>query len=224
MKGTSLLARTAGHIVLAFAAMCGLLFVPAGTWRYWEGWACIAMLFVPMFAVTGYMLKRQRQLLEKRLLLHEERRTQVLIQAINLLIFVAMLIIAGLDHRADWSHPPPWAVVLANLLMLAGYLLCLRVMLYNPYASRVIELQRDQQLIDSGPYAVVRHPLYAAALVMSLFIPLALGSYRAFLPLLFLPGMLALRILDEEKLLRDGLPGYREYMARVKYRLIPGVW
>ena len=153
-----------------------------------------------------------------------EKEKQKFIQLFNTFLFVAAMVIAGLDHRFNWSQVPLWLVILSDLIMLIGYILFIKTMIHNEYASRVIEIQKGQRLIDTGTYAIVRHPMYAAGILMYMFIPIALGSYWAMIPQLLIPAMLIFRLLDEEKALIAGLKGYKRYMKRVKYRLLPGIW
>ena len=204
--------------------VAAFVFIPAGTINYWQGWLFLLTLFIPMFCVMFYMIKFQRKLLEKRLLVKEKREEQTFIQIINTFIFMAAMIIAGLDHRFGWTNVPVRVVIAADIAMLAGYVFFIRIMLYNEYASRIIEVQKGQKVIDTGPYAVIRHPMYAAGILMYLFIPMVLGSFWGMIPLLFIPIMLIFRLLDEEKALIKGLKGYKRYMRKVRYRLVPWVW
>ena len=204
--------------------MGAMIFVPAWTLDFWEGWVFLFALFIPMFFVFVYMVRHERRLLEKRLNVKEKREEQKFIQLFNTFLFVASMIIAGLDHRYGWSHVPFWLVIASDMMMLTGYCFFIKTMLHNEYASRVIEVQKGQKIIDTGPYAVVRHPMYAAGILMYMFIPIALGSFWAMIPLLLLPVMLIFRLLDEEKALIKGLKGYKRYMKKVKYRLIPWIW
>jgi len=200
------------------------IFIPAGTLDYWQGWLFLATLFIPMLCVMFYMLKYERGLLEKRINPKEKRTEQAWIQIVNTILVIAMAVIAGLDHRLGWSRMPVWAVIASAVLMLAGYITFIKIMLYNEYASRTIEIQKGQKLVSSGPYAVIRHPMYAAGIFLYIFVPLVLGSLWALIPMLFLPFTLMLRIIDEEKALIKGLKGYKQYMKIVKYRLMPWVW
>lgn len=210
--------------VLGAVILGALFFVPAGTWRYWQAWAWLGTLFVPMSLVLVYLARRDPALLERRLKAREsahEQRVAVVLAGVAL---VASLLVASLDRRFGWSHVPVPVVVAALVLVLLSYGLFFLVMRENSYASRVIEVAEGQQVISTGPYAVVRHPMYVAANLMYLVTPLALGSWWALIPaVLVLPGMI-LRILDEERQLRAQLPGYAEYCTRVRWRLVPGIW
>lgn len=224
MKKLSLELRVLGIYVLSIIAISAIVFMPAWTLDYWQGWLFLAVFFIPMLLVGLYMLKFERSLLEKRINAREKRKPQKLIQSVNTLIFIIAVVIPGFDHRFGWSHVPVWLVLASDAMMLVGYVLFIRIMLYNEYAFRTIEIQNGQKLISTGPYAVVRHPMYAAGLLMYMFIPLALGSLWAYIPLAFLPAMLAFRLLDEEKALIKDLEGYKQYTKKVKYRLVPRVW
>jgi len=201
-----------------------MFFLPAGTFRYWQAWAFIAILFIPMLSVLVYFLRKDPELLERRMRTREKERKQKTIIALGLPVFVVLLLIPGFDRRFGWSGVPPFVVVVADLVILAGYGLFVLVMRENRYASRVIEVEEGQKVISTGPYAVVRHPLYLAGMIIYSFSPLALGSYWALLPALLLIPIYVVRILNEEKDLAENLPGYREYLQRVKFRLIPGIW
>jgi protein-S-isoprenylcysteine O-methyltransferase Ste14 len=224
MKKLSLELRLLLIYVLSVIAISAVVITPAWTMVYWQGWLFLAFLFIPILLVGLYMLKFKRSLLEKRINAREKRKPQKLIQSVNTLLFIIAMVIPGFDHRFGWSHIPAWLVLASDVMMLSGYVLFIRTMLYNEYASRTIEIQKDQKLISTGPYAVVRHPMYAAGLLMYIFMPLALGSVWAYIPLAFFPLMLAFRLLDEEKALIKDLEGYKQYMKKVKYRLVPWVW
>jgi protein-S-isoprenylcysteine O-methyltransferase Ste14 len=224
MKSSKLGLRVLRIVIPSIFIVGAMVFIPAGTLDFWEGWVFLFALFVPMFFVFIYMIGHERRLLEKRLNVKEKREKQKLIQLFNTILFVASMAIAGLDHRYGWSYVPFWLVIASDMMMLIGYYFFIKTMLHNEYASRVIEVQKGQKIIDTGPYAVVRHPMYAAGLLMYMFIPVALGSFWAIIPLLLLPAMLIFRLLDEEKALITGLKGYKRYMEKVKYRLIPGIW
>lgn len=224
MKRPGLTLRLLSIMVPMMFAVAALVFIPAWTLDYWQGWLFLASFFMPMICVMFYMLKYERKLLEKRINVKEKREPQAWIQTVNTLLFLAAMIIAGLDHRFRWSNLPVQWVIGSDVLMLTGYYMFIRTMLYNEYASRTIEIQKGQKLISTGPYAVVRHPMYTAGIFFYLFIPLVLGSAWALIPVALFPLTLALRIIDEEKALIKGLKGYKQYMKKVRYRLIPRVW
>jgi len=224
IKSSKLVRRLLRIVIPLMLIMGAMVFIPAGTLDFWEGWVFFFSLFTPMFFVFVYMIRHERRLLEKRMNVNEKREKQKFIQLFNTLLFVASMTTAGLDHRYGWSHVPFLLVIASDMTMLIGYYFFIKTMLHNKYASRVIEVRKGQKIIDTGPYAVVRHPMYAAGILMYMFIPVALGSFWAMIPLLLIPAMLIFRLLDEEKALIAGLKGYKRYMKKVKYRLFPGIW
>ena len=211
-------------VIFSLLFICLLLFVPAGTLNYWNGWLFIGALFIPMFFVMLYLLHHDPDLLRKRMNTKEKEKAQKVYLFFSLIICILTFAIPGLDYRYQWSEVPVWLVILATGIMIGGYFMFFIVMKQNSYASRVIEIQEGQKLIDTGLYGVVRHPMYLAATVMYGVMPLVLGSYWSLIPVTLLPLLLAIRILNEEKVLKNNLPGYGEYMKKVKYRMIPFIW
>jgi protein-S-isoprenylcysteine O-methyltransferase Ste14 len=213
--------------VLVPAVFLGLgliFFVPAGTLDYWEAWVFIAVLLVPFLFVLTYLLRKDPELLARRIRLNEKESAQRrVIRASGLIFFIGFLI-PGLDHRYGWSDIPVETVLAADVLVIIGYALVFLVFKENPFASRVVEVEQDQRVISTGPYALVRHPMYLGTSIMWLATPIALGSYRALPVFLILPIVLVYRIMNEEEVLLRELPGYREYTHKVTYRLIPGIW
>ena len=203
----------------------GLLFcLSAGTIRYWQAWVYMVVLFGTMGLMVRHFLRNDPELLARRLKMKEEREKQGTIQKVGAVFWIAVFLIPGLDQRFEWSSVP-WPVVIASdILVLAGYLFICRVFIENSYASRTIEVHAGQSVITTGPYAVVRHPMYSAVLVLMVFSPLALGSYWALIPALAMPLFMVLRIRDEEAMLLEELDGYREYTEQTRRRLIPGIW
>lgn len=201
-----------------------LIFVPAGSLAYGNGWLLMALVFLPMLAAGLVMWKKAPRLLEKRLKGRETQAGQRLVVALSGLIFVAGFVAAGLDFRLGWSQVPRWLTALAAALLLAAYALYGQVMRENAYLSRTVEVQQGQKVIDTGLYGLVRHPMYTATLALFLTMPLVLGSYVALIPFLAYPFVIVRRIRGEEALLESGLPGYADYKRRVKYRLIPHIW
>lgn len=201
-----------------------LLFVPAGTFRYWNAWLFIALLFIPMLALGLTLLFKSPELLAKRLNSQEKETDQKKVVALSALIFIVGFVLAGLDFRFGWSHLPPWLVVAASVLQLIAYGLYAEVMRENAYLSRTVEVQENQKVIDTGLYGIVRHPMYAATMLLYGAIPLVLGSVPSFLVFLAYPILIARRIRGEEAVLEQGLEGYAAYKERVKYRLIPYIW
>lgn len=209
---------------------CGLLlvglliFLPAGTLAYWEGLLLVGLLFGPMLIAGFVMLFKSPQLLAKRLDVKEKQSTQKGVVGFSGLIFVAGFVVAGLDHRFGWSKIPLPVTVTASVLFLIAYVLYAEVLRENAYLSRTIKVEEGQKVVDTGLYGVVRHPMYMATLLLFSMIPLILGSWYALIPFAFYPVIIAIRLLDEEKLLTKELPGYAEYKKKVKYRIIPFIW
>ncbi len=201
-----------------------LIFIPAGTMEYWQGWLFMAVLFIPMFFVLIYLTVKDPDLLRKRLNAKEKEKPQKVYVVLSIIVTIAIFVIPGLDHRYHWSRVPDILVWLSAAMMLTGYILFIVVMRQNSYASRVIEIQQGQRLIDTGLYSMVRHPMYMAATILFGFVPLVLGSFFGLIPMVFLPLLLIIRIRNEEKVLREGLPGYKEYMQKVRFRMIPHIW
>jgi protein-S-isoprenylcysteine O-methyltransferase Ste14 len=212
------------RLVLFLIVMGLMFFLPAGTFRYWQAWTYIAILFIPMLFVMVDLFKNDPELLERRMRTREKERRQKTIVILSALFFMGAYLLPGFDHRYGWSSVPAFVVVVADILVLAGYGLFVRVLQENRYASRIVEVTEKQTVITTGPYALVRHPLYLALVVMFVLSPLALGSYWAMLWAFLLIFILVARIRNEEKVLLAELPGYREYVRRVRYRLIPGIW
>jgi protein-S-isoprenylcysteine O-methyltransferase Ste14 len=218
-------ARTAASRALAAWIALPLLFLATGgSLRWWQAWIYCAILLVPMTGFLVYMVRRDPGFIARRLKMRENEAAQRRILAWGYLPIAAALVIPGLDHRFAWSRPPGWIVAGAMVLALAGYLGILRVFLENRWAGRTIETYAGQELISTGPYALVRHPMYASSVVLYLATPLALGSWWALLPALAFIPIFAARIRNEEEILVRDLPGYEEYRRRVRYRLVPFVW
>lgn len=201
-----------------------LIFLPAGSFDYWQGWLLLGILFVPMFAAGLVMMAKNPELLRKRLNAKEEETEQKQVIAWSGIMFLAAFILAGLNWRFQWLLLPDWAVWAAAVVFLLAYLLYAEVLRENTYLSRTIEVQEDQKVVDTGLYGVVRHPMYAVTLFLFLSIPLVLGSPLSFVVMLAYLPLIVKRIRNEEEVLKDGLEGYADYMKRVKYRLLPGVW
>lgn len=219
-----LMRMAARRFGLAGLVLAAMLFLPAGTLRYWQAWAFLAVLLVPMFAVVAYFLRKDPEVLERRMRMKEKEPAQKAIILCSYPFFLAAYLLPGLDRRWGWSAVPTWLVVAADAVILAAYLLFARVMRENRFLSRIIEVDRGQQIIRTGPYAVIRHPMYAAVIPLYLAGPLALGSFWALIPAAAIPVVIILRILDEEQVLCRDLEGYGEYRRQVRWRLVPGVW
>ena len=201
-----------------------LLFLPAGTMSYPQGWLLMGILFIPMFLAGLVMMAKNPALLRSRLNAKEKRGEQSLVVKLSGLMFLVGFIAAGLSFRFDWWMLPQWVSILGTVLFLASYALYAEVLRENTWQSRTIEVQEGQTVVSTGLYGIVRHPMYAVTLVLFLSMPLVLRSALAFVVFLAYPAIIAGRLLDEERFLAAELPGYSEYMQKVKWRLIPFVW
>ncbi|MBR0377219.1 MAG: isoprenylcysteine carboxylmethyltransferase family protein [Lachnospiraceae bacterium] len=201
-----------------------LLFLPAGTFAYPQGWLLMGILFVPMFIAGLIMMKKSPELLRKRLNVKEEQAEQKAVIALSGLMFLASFIVAGLNFRFGWIRLPLWVSYAAALLFLAGYVLYAEVLRENVWLSRTVEVQENQRVIDTGLYGIVRHPMYMSTLILFLAMPLVLGSVISFVIMLLYIPIIAKRIRNEEQVLENGLEGYAEYRKRVRYKVIPFVW
>ena len=219
-----LFAQAMAKFLAGLVLVAALLFIPAGTPGYWNGWLLIAILFVPMFCAGLVLMVRNPALLRKRLNAREREAAQKQVVALSGLMFLAAFVLAGLNFRFGWIVMPGWAVWVAVVLFLLAYLMYADVLRENAYLSRTIEVQDHQKVVDTGLYGVVRHPMYAATLVLFLSMPLVLGSPLSFLILLCYIPIIVKRIGNEEAVLAQGLEGYAEYCRRVRYRLIPYIW
>ena len=219
-----LLTQALTKVFLGIVLMGLLLFLPAGSLRYWQGWLLMGILFVPMFIAGFVMLFKNPDLLRKRLNAKEEEQEQKTVVALSGLLFIAAFVVAGLNWRFQWCVLPDWAVWIAAVLFLFCYLLYAEVLRENTYLSRTIEVQENQKVIDTGLYGIVRHPMYMATTVLFLAMPLVLASPISFLIMLLYIPLIAKRIKNEEVVLEEGLEGYKEYKERVKYRIIPFIW
>lgn len=208
-----------GLILIAF-----LLFLPAGTLKYWNGWLFIGILFIPMLIAGIVMMIRSPELLKKRLDSKEEEKEQKTVIALSGIMFLAAFVVAGLNFRFGWIVLPRWVVYAAAVFFLAAYLMYAEVLRENVYLSRTVEVQENQKVIDTGLYGIVRHPMYSATLVLFLSMGLVLGSPISFVILLSYIPLIAKRMKNEEEVLLQGLKGYEEYRRKVKYKIIPLIW
>jgi protein-S-isoprenylcysteine O-methyltransferase Ste14 len=207
--------------VIAIAAM---FFLPAGTFRYWQAWVYMLILLVPLVIFATYLLLRNPALLERRMRTREMEPEQRKIIALSSTVLLAAFIVPGLDRRFGWSSVPTWLVLVSDAIVLLSYLLFILVLRENEYAGRTVEVEQRQRVITTGPYSLVRHPMYLAVLQMNGFSPLALGSAWAMIVVAILPIVLVARIVNEEKVLLRDLDGYADYCKAVRYRLVPGIW
>ncbi len=209
--------------VIIMVVMGLVLFLPAGSLKYWEAWIWWSIISAMTLFIAAYFLKRNPELLSRRMKVKEKEPQPAIIRFLSFLSLFAFLV-PGFDYRYHWSAVPVWIVILANALVFLGYLFIFLVFKENSYASTVIQVEKEQPVITTGPYAVVRHPMYTGLLIIQLFTPLALGSYWALIfSLLFVP-MIMFRIKKEEELLLRDLPGYADYANTIRYRLVPYVW
>ncbi len=201
-----------------------LLFLPAGSFRYMNGWLFIVLLFVPMLILGIVLLLKAPDLLEKRLDANEKENTQKGVVAVSGLLFIAGFVVAGLDFRYCWSKMPLWCVITASVVLLISYALYTEVMRENAYLSRTVEVQKNQKIVDTGLYGIVRHPMYSVTLWLFLSIPIVLGSWWSLICFLPYIAVIVVRIYNEENVLEAGLECYGEYKKRVRYRILPFVW
>jgi protein-S-isoprenylcysteine O-methyltransferase Ste14 len=210
-------------LILLFVSF--VLFLPAGSLKFWNAWIFIGALFLPELFALIYLAIKDPELLQKRLKIKEKEKAQRIFNILYIIIFIITLIITGLDFKYHWSIVPVWLVIVATGIMISGFFIAFIVLKQNSYASRVVEIQEGQKVIDVGLYSVVRHPMYLSALIFFCPMPLVLGSLYAFIiPVILAPFLLLIRIINEEKVLKNKLNGYKEYVKKVKYRLIPFVW
>lgn len=201
-----------------------LLFVSANSFKYWNGWLFMGLLFIPMF-ITGIILMiKNPELLRKRLNAREQEKDQKWVLLYSSLMFLSGFIIAGLNYQYKWIEMPNIIIIISSVLFIIAYTLYVEVLRENTYLSRTIEVQDNQKVIDTGLYGIVRHPMYAVTILMFLTIPLILGSIISFIIFLFYPIIIAKRIKNEETILEKNLKGYLEYKKKVKYKVIPFVW
>jgi len=214
-------------LFLLIAAVMAALFIPAGTFHYWQAWIFLAFYFVPALAITFYLMVKDPKLLARRMRggpVAEKQTAQKIIMSIVSVGFIALLVVPALDRRFGWSHMPASAALAGNALMSIGWLAIFFVFRENSFSSATVEIADDHEVVSTGPYAVVRHPMYAGAILFLVGAPIALGSWWGLLfTLLFVVGFVW-RLLNEEKFLRTNLPGYVEYISEVRYRLVPNIW
>ena len=210
--------------LLGVASVGLLIFLPAGTFSFFNGWLFMGILFVPMFVAGIVMMFKNPELLQKRLNAKEKQKEQGLVVKLSGFMFLAGFIVSGLGFRFDWYILPRVVVIMASVVFLFAYILYAEVLRENTYLSRTIEVQENQKVIDTGLYGIVRHPMYSVTLLLFLSMPIVLGSIYSFLIFLVYPFIIAKRIKGEEEFLEKELDGYLEYEQKVKYRLIPFVW
>jgi protein-S-isoprenylcysteine O-methyltransferase Ste14 len=214
----------AARAVAAWVILPLFFLVSGGTLAWWQAWAYCALCLVPMTVFFAYMMRHDPAFLARRLKVKEKERAQRLVQAWGFLSFSAILVLPGVDRRLGWSHVPLAVEIAALAVVLASYLAVLWVFMENRWAGRTVEKFDEQQVVSTGPYAIVRHPMYVGTIALYAATPPALGSWWALLPVIALVPMFVMRILNEEQVLVRELPGYEEYRQRVRYRLVPLLW
>lgn len=201
-----------------------LLFIPAKSFEYWNGWLFMGLLFIPMFIAGIILMIKNPELLRKRLNAKEQENEQKWVLLFSGLMFIAGFIVAGLNYRYKWIEMPNAVTIISSILFIISYILYAEVLRENTYLSRTIEVQENQKVIDTGLYGIVRHPMYAVTILLFLTMPLILGSIISFIMFLIYPIIICQRIKNEEKVLEKDLKGYTEYKKKVKYKLIPFIW
>jgi protein-S-isoprenylcysteine O-methyltransferase Ste14 len=212
------------RVGLALPIFALVIVLPAWKWDYWQGWLYLLILYIPMFFVLYYLLKNDPALLQRRMRMREKESVQRRIIVLSLVYFLVAFSLPGFDVRFGWSNVPAWVSLVADVLVFIGYMTFVWVLMVNSYLSRVVEVEAGQKVVTTGPYAIVRHPMYAGISLMYVATPVALGSFWALIPAVFIVPLLVARLRNEEQVLLRDLPGYAEYTQKVKYRLLPGVW
>ena len=210
------------HVILGI-----VVFLSAGSIQFWQGWVYLGVFFVCNLLLTAYFVKYDPKLVESRLNvgpIAEKEKSQKIIQTFNSFFFIGLFVIPGLDFRFHWSQVPLSAIVLADAAIVLSYVIFFFTFRENSYTSAIVKVSDEQTVISTGPYGIVRHPLYAGALLLFLFTPIALGSWWAALLFFPLTMLIVLRLLEEEKFLSEHLLGYQDYCQKTRYRLIPMVW
>ena len=220
----SLLTQALIKLVSGLLLICILIFLPAGSFSFWQGWLFIGILFIPMLIAGVILMRKNPDLLRKRLDAKEKESEQRTVVAMSGFLFLAAFIIAGLNWRFGWWLIPDWAVWVAAGMFLCSYVLYAEVLRENTYLSRTIEVQKGQKVIDTGLYGIVRHPMYMATIILFLSMQLVLASPISFFIMLGYILVIAKRINNEEHVLEEGLDGYKEYKEKVKNKIIPGIW
>ena len=220
----NLIIRGLTKYLIGLVLIMALVFLPAGTFRFANGWIFIGILFLPMLIMGIVLYIKDPELLEKRLNAKEKESDQKSVVAVSGVMFLAGFIIAGLSYRFGWLLLPKWAVISGTVLFLLSYMMYAEVLRENTYLSRTVEIQDNQKVIDTGLYGIVRHPMYSATILMFVSIPVVLGSLISLVIFLIYPFIIAKRIGNEEEVLEKGLEGYSDYKKKVRYRLIPFIW
>ena len=224
MMDTKLFSQALTKFGFGLIIVCILLFIPAGSLDYFNGWLFIALLFIPMFIVGIVMFIKSPELLKRRLNAKEEETEQKMVILISGIMFLLAFVLAGLNFRFGWFKLPIIVVIIASVVFLLSYIMYAEVLRENTYLSRTVEVSENQKVVDTGLYGLVRHPMYTSTIFLFLSMPLILDSILSFVIMLIYPIIIILRIKNEEKVLNHELEGYAEYKEKVKYRLIPFIW
>ncbi|GAK53433.1 isoprenylcysteine carboxyl methyltransferase [Candidatus Moduliflexus flocculans] len=224
LSQSELIKLVGSRLIIGIPVLLLILFLPAGTFAYWEAWIYLTILLIPMSIVMFYFLKKAPEFLARRMKFKEKEVEQKLIIKLSFIPFLLAFILPGIDKRLGWSNVPITIIVIAEILVFLGYIFVFLVFKENQFASRVIEVAKGQIVIQSGPYRLVRHPMYMGSIVMYIASPLALGSYWAIIPAIFIIPIFIARIINEESVLTKELEGYSDYKLKTRYRLIPGIW
>ena len=224
MMDTKLFFQAFSKFLIGLIIICILLFIPAGTVNYPNGWLFIALLFIPMFFAGIIMLFKSPDLLRRRLNAKEEEDEQKTVILVSGIIFLLAFILAGLNFRFGWFKLPSIVIIIASVIFLLAYIMYAEVLRENEYLSRTVEVSENQKVVDSGLYGIVRHPMYTSTIFLFLSMPLVLDSIFSFIVMLVYPIIIIFRIRNEEKVLENELIGYKEYKEKVKYKLIPYLW
>jgi len=219
--------RAFGGILKMMVFLAALVFLPAWTVHYWQGWICLLVFFACVMGITLHLMKNDPALLERRISAGagaEKEKSQKIIQALSSIAFVALFVVSSIDHRFGWSVVPAYVAISGDALIVLGLVFVFLVFKANSFTSGIIEVAADQTVISTGPYGLVRHPMYLGALIMLFGIPIALGSWWGEIAILPMIAAIVWRLLDEEKFLMRNLPGYDEYRRKVRRRLLPLLW
>ena len=224
MMDKKLFFQALSKFLIGLVIICMLLFIPAGTLDYPNGWLFIALLFIPMFFAGIIMLFKSPGLLRKRLNAKESEDEQKTVILVSGIMFLLAFILAGLNFRFGWFHLPSIVIIMASIVFLLAYIMYAEVLRENEYLSRTVEVSENQKVVDSGLYGIVRHPMYTSTIFLFLSMPLVLDSIFSFIVMLVYPIIIIFRIRNEEKVLENELVGYKEYKEKIKYKLIPYLW